>query len=458
MRRDQIIWGVVIALDLVLVYLLPSTFDNGDSIKHFVEAHQAWQTPHYFLDMWSKPIFILLASPFASLGWWGMKLFNTTCILLSAYFIKKIFEEYHLNGWWGVFLSLLAHTFFLSQSSGLTEPLFTVFLTGIVYLEIKNRTAVAMLLLSFLPFVRSEGYVIALILMVYLLFSKKYKYVLYILVGHVIYGIIGLFAFGDFIWMFNENPYAGVELKYGSGDIAHFFKQLPYVLGLPIYILFFLGTIHGGIRFFKGKIELQELFLIYGISIGYIAAHSIFWRFGLFHSFGLTRVIIVIIPLMAFVAYRGLEWLLCSLYFIPKKYISFAFILFIGVFPFIKNKMALNWKKDIYLLAEQKLIADAEEWIVAQPTLYDKPLYTNLFYYAVVSNKIVDNKNQIHTLDLFHDAEHTPKSGALVLWDSYFAPTDAEVSKVLLENNFKAKKLHKLANKEGFELIIYELP
>ncbi|MFT6384975.1 MAG: hypothetical protein ACJAQR_001813, partial [Bacteroidia bacterium] len=73
MKKDYIIWTAIILLDIVLVYFVPNTFDNGDSIKHYIEAHQAWHTPHYFLDMWSKPIFILLASPFASLGWWGMK-------------------------------------------------------------------------------------------------------------------------------------------------------------------------------------------------------------------------------------------------------------------------------------------------------------------------------------------------------------------------------------------------
>jgi hypothetical protein len=458
MKKDYIIWTAIILLDIVLVFFVPNTFDNGDSIKHYIEAHQAWHTPHYFLDMWSKPIFILLASPFASLGWWGMKLFNIICVLLSSFLMKKIFEEYDLNGWWGVFMSLLAHTFFLSQSSGLTEPLFAVSLAAIVYLEIKNRSMIAMLLLSFLPFIRSEGYIVALVILVYLLFTKKLKYIPYLLVGHLIYGIIGLFALGDFLWMFHENPYAGIELKYGSGDILHFINQLPFVVGLPIYVLFFLGVIHGGIRFFKGKMEVKEFILIYGITIGYIAAHSIFWRYGLFHSFGLSRVLIAIIPLMSFIAYRGLEWLVCSLYFIPKKYIYFTFILVIAGFPFIKNKMAIDWEKDIELSAEQKLIQDANTWLVEHPDIHSKPIYTNLFYYAQVSDKLIDNDKQVHTIDLLKQPSHTPKSGAFILWDSYFAPTDAEVDKPLLEKTLEAQEIKRFTNTDGFQLVIYQLP
>lgn len=458
MSKKQIIWSGILLLDLILVFLISSTFDNGDSIKHFVEAHQAWQTPVYFLDMWSKPIFIFLASPLAGMGWWGMKVFNSLCILGSVWLLKEIMEHYNLNGWWGVFLSLFSHTFFLSQSSGLTEPLFALGLTALLYAEIKDKTALAMILLSFLPFIRSEGYVIAVMVTVYLLYAKRVKYLPYMLIGHLVYGAIGLMVLGDFLWMFHENPYAGVELKYGSGNLSHFVNQLPFVVGLPIYILFFLGIVHGGIRFFKGRMELKELMLIYGVTVGYIAAHSIFWRFGLFHSFGLSRVLIAIIPLLAFIAYRGLEWLVCSFHVVPKKYIHFACILLVAIFPFIPNKMAVDWKKDIELAPEQRLIQDANKWIQQQNELVNEPLYTNLFYYAVVSKRLIDNDEQIHTIDLFHKTKHRPKSGALILWDSYFAPTDAEVSKDLVENKLKAKKLHQLTNEEGFELIIYQLP
>jgi len=378
--------------------------------------------------------------------------------LLSSFLMKKIFEQYKLNGWWGVFISLSAHTFFLSQSSGLTEPLFAVSLTAMVYLEIKNRSVIALLLLSFLPFIRSEGYIIAVVFLVYLLFTKKVKYIPYLLVGHLIYGIIGLFALGDFLWMFHENPYAGIELKYGSGDILHFVNQLPFVVGLPIYMLFFLGVIHGGIRFFKGKMEIKEFILIYGITIGYIAAHSIFWRYGLFHSFGLSRVLIAIIPLMSFVAYRGIEWLVCSLYFVPKKYIYSIFIIIISGFPFIKNKMAIDWKKDIELSTEQKLIQDANTWLVEHQNINSKPIYTNLFYYALASNKLIDNDKQIHRLELLKNPSHSPKSGAFILWDSSFAPTDAEVDKPMIENTLGAQKIKSFTTSDGFQLVIYQLP
>ncbi|PCJ67211.1 MAG: hypothetical protein COA58_02520 [Bacteroidetes bacterium] len=457
MTRNGILWICIIILDLILVFLNESTFDGGDSILHYVESHQAWQTPHYFMDMWSKPIFILLSSPFAALGWWGIKLFNTTCILISVYLTKRIFEFYSLNGWWGVFLCFFAYSFFLIQSSGLTEPLFALSLIAIVYFELKDKTALASGLLSFLPFIRSEGYIIAIIFLVYLLFAKRYKYIIYLLLGHVIYGIIGLFVFQDFLWMFNQNPYSGVEIKYGSGEITHFIEQMPYVIGLPIYILFCLGIIRGGIRFFKGQMLLKEFILLYGITIGYIAAHTIFWRYGLFHSFGLTRVLIVIIPFIAFIAYRGLEWLHCSLHFINQKYINGLLIAVIIVFPFIHNKMAMDLPSDIQNEPLQELLSECANWITNNDDLNSEAVYTSAYYYAIAADKIIDNQNQIIQIKRLKDKNHTPRRGSLIIWDSYFAPTDAEISRDFIEKKFKVKELHALKKGNNSELIIYQI-
>jgi hypothetical protein len=457
MSRKSIIWLIIAVLDVILVYLDQSTFDDGDSIVHYLQAHQAFDTPKYFMDMWSKPLFILLSSPFAAFGWWGMKLFNTACVLLSAYLTQRIFEHYSLNGWWGVFLSFFAYSFFLVQSSGLTEPLFMLGLTAVVHFELRDKTALAMILLSFLPFIRSEGYVVAVVILIYMLTAKKWKYLLYGVIGTTVYGIAGLFVFNDFLWMFHQNPYAGEEIKYGSGPIFHFLEQLPYVIGLPIFVLFFLGIFRGGMLFLKGKMELKELVLLYGIAVGYIAAHSIFWAYGLFHSFGLTRVLIVIIPLISFVAYRGLEWLLCAFYCIPSKVLKGLFVVVIIVFPFTKNKMGLDLPKSVMLSKSQKQTQRMYQWIIHE-RLDHLEIYSNDHYLAVVSNKKIETRTEFNHLRLL--STHDRPDTSLVIWDSYFAATDAEISDKKLEADYNVKLLKevKVNNDRNERMIkIYKL-
>lgn len=455
MNSNKFIWILIGLVNFLLVYLLPTTFDNGDSILHYVEAHQAWLTPHYFMDMWSKPVFILLASPFASFGWYGMKLFNSLCSLGSIYAIKKIIEFWGYNGWFGVILCFFSPYLFLAQSSGLTEPLFMFFLTWIVWLEHENKTTLSLSLLSFLPFIRSEGYIVMMIFLVYLFFTKKQRFVPYILIGTVIYGIVGLFYYHNFFWMFNQNPYAGIEAKYGYGKSFHFIEQLPYVIGLPFFLLVAIGIIRFCLSL-NENLNSKLFFLLYGIPIGYIVAHSIFWRFGLFHSFGLTRVLIVIIPFLAFIAIQGLEWLQFFLKFISKRLSMMIYGIFVVVFPLTSSPMAIS-KEDLSLNHQQVLISQAYRWI-SDAELTEQPCYTNVFYYAMLSDKIIDNKTEIIELKKLLEKNHKTVSNALILWDSYFAQTDAQVSTGFIENRLGAHKIMEFKNNKGFRLVIYQIP
>jgi len=401
----------------------------------------------YFMDHWAKPLFVLLSSPLASIGWWGIKLFNTICVLLSIYYASKVFEYYVINKWWAVFLSFFSFSFFLIQSSGLTEPLFTLFLTVIVYLEIKDNTKIAFVLLSFLPFVRSEGWIIGCIIVVYALYAKKYKYLPYLLLGTVIYGIAGLFVYQDFLWMFHQNPYSGVEAKYGSGSALHFVNQLPYLIGLPIYILVFLGFFKGGLDFFKGR--------IYGVCLGYIVAYSIFWRYGMFHSYGLTRVILVIVPLLSYIAFKGLEWLVCALYFLPKKGIVGVFIFAITIFPFIGNKMAMGLPHSFQLKPNQVLAQDCSTWLIEQ-NLADNPIYTNVFFLPLTLDKKIETSDEVTEMKYLTAANDLDK-GTLIIWDSYFSVTDAEITQEFIESNFNCNELKSFKNKSGYKMVVYTI-
>ncbi len=441
--NPKIVWIIILCIDLILVFLNKSTFDDGDSVLHFLQAHQAAYTPHLFLDMWAKPIFILLAWPFASFGWWGMKLFNTFCIFLSTFFAYNLFIQLKLKQWWAIPLCLGAPAYFLVQSSGLTEPLFTVFLMAIIYLEYQNKTVFALLLLSFLPFIRAEGWIIMLMFSTYLIFAKKWIKLPYIAVGTILYGIVGILFLGDFLFMFNENPYNGVEAKFGSGNIFHYLIQLPYIIGLPIFILVCLGLIRGIQLFITNRMELKEVFLVYGFSVGYILAQSLFWRFGLFHSFGMTRVLIVIIPLLAIIAYRGIEWLSML---VPTKNVNYIFafyLLLILTFPFTKNKMGFKIEKSYKLSTNQILITNVADWMIGN-NLDKKPFYSNAYYLPMVLHKHLETTTECSNFNLLH--KRAPEKGSLLIWDSYFAVTDAEITDAFIQNNFEVTLLKEFNN------------
>ena len=48
----------------------------------------------------------------------------------------------------------------------------------------------------------------------------------------------GFYIYNDLFWVINKIPYARLSSTYGSGELFHFIDQMNYVVGIPIYILF----------------------------------------------------------------------------------------------------------------------------------------------------------------------------------------------------------------------------
>lgn len=422
---------IIAILDLFLVFQNQSTYDSGDSILHFLYSKQSFHYPKYFMNHWAKPVFVLLSSPFAFFGWNGMKLFNGLCILGSSFFLFKIFEEFQFKKWLAVVFCFAAPHFFLVQSSGLTEPLFTLFLTAIVYCFLRSKYIFALSLLSFLPFIRSEGWIIMVVVLPFLIQNKKMRFAPYILVGTLAYGIVGLIYYQDFLWMFHQNPYSGTELKYGNGNYIHFINQLPYVIGFPLYILVFIGYWDGFQRSLRGMIRSEEFFLVYGISLAYFIAHTIFWAEGLFHSFGMKRVLIVLIPLYGFIAYRGIERIICALGGRWHKGVWYFFTALLAIFPFTSNKSGLNLPQSVKKEPLQVMIDEifAENFDL----ISDNRIYYGNTYIPLAFNKDIDQVNDALRIGLLHQYE--PLDNSLVIWDSYFAPTDQNMEADQLDDH-----------------------
>ena len=80
----------------------------------------------------------------------------------------------HLS--WPCLFTYAAPDYFLMQFSGLTEPLFGLVLVGSVALMMTGRPGWSAALISWLPFVRSEGFILIGIWVVYLAWQRHWRY------------------------------------------------------------------------------------------------------------------------------------------------------------------------------------------------------------------------------------------------------------------------------------------
>src|SRR5262249_32606233 len=104
----------------------------------------------------------------------------------------------------------------------------------------------------------------------------------------------------------------------------------------------------------------EEFYLIYGSCVVYFIAHSLFWGLGIFNSFGLLRVLVGIIPLIALIALRGFNAVTKNFQFKALGYILIALLI---IFPFIHKVYGFNWKRDFSLKADQQAELDMAQYV-----------------------------------------------------------------------------------------------
>lgn len=414
--------------------LIDNTYDNGDSITHYAISHYSWKHPQLLFDNWGKPVFTILASPFAQLGWKGITFFNTLTGVITCCLIAQIMHrlKWKISPYCALLLFFIPN-FPLALNSGLTEPLYALLLTTTVYFIVIERYSWASIAISFLPFVRSEGFISMAVVAVFLLAMHKWKEILLMLTGLVCISVLGFaFQYPSIFWVFTTNPYTanhGFD-NYGAGNWGDFFSKFYYMTGIPFTILFWIATllfitvlVKHLIKNFKAGLHTIE-FLLLGSFFSFFLAHVVFWKFGLFHSFGMSRVLISIVPI-------GLLMVVYLFDQVIKKYEKgkIAAAVCIGclvVFPFTANKSAWKFSKEFSEDPETAAMKTIPGDIKIDT------IKTGMIYYSSIPLMTLWN------CDVFDETKYRrigalkhgkPQGGYIVVTEDWFMPVDCNISK-----------------------------
>ncbi|MFD1470811.1 hypothetical protein ACFQ48_21490 [Hymenobacter caeli] len=160
-RRARLLLAGLLGLSVAVAFRTKSTYDSGDSVQHYLFAHYAFAHPLNLLDSWAKPLFTLLAAGPAQAGFIGMKLFQCGVVAASVWCAFVVARALRLPApELAVLFAYAMPGYFIIQFSGLTEPLFGLVLVAAVALAMADRPAWSAALVSWLPFVRSEGFIL----------------------------------------------------------------------------------------------------------------------------------------------------------------------------------------------------------------------------------------------------------------------------------------------------------
>ena len=403
-----------------------------DSYNHYLIARYSWKYPHLFVDQWGKPLYNIMASPFANLGFTWVKIFNVILWVSSAWltFItsKKLGFKY---AWVGFLLVIVQPASLEFVISGLTEFLNEFLLILFIYLTASQRWNMAAFLAGLLPFARSEGFIIMAVVGFYLLFiEKKYKSLFWFAAAPILFNFIGWFAVGDPLWIIH-NPYIKAQVLgdnfCGSGSLFHYAKLSFSEFSLGMITLLLAGTILSAIHVFKGfkKRDFVSSFIFWlcsGIFWLYFLVHSVIWWKGMMGSCGYARVFIVVMPVMALTGVFGLNALI-SKFKTQRKIIESVVIIlliFSGVQSYNKIKRTLPSK----ITPEQREYLKVAQWLQTEDYSKSK-MYFLYPYLNVIAN--IDPYN-INAFDFLWsiDLDNAPP-GSLVIWDSHFGPNEGKL-------------------------------
>ena len=385
---------------------------------------------------------MLLASPFAQFGFNGLKFFNAFNTFIAIVFTYKIVRKLKIeNDWLVLFILSFSPLYYVLTYSALTEPLFAAILALSIYLMIESKLKWALILISFLPFVRSEGLILIAVFVFYLFQIEEIKKTIYLLLGSVVYSIAGYFVYHDFLWVFTKIPYATIEHVYGSGSIFHFAQQLFYIIGAPICALFVVGLLSLLVNFFQKKIHPEIHYIILAGFISFFIAHTLFWYLGIFGSMGLQRVFIAVMPLIGIIALEGFNFIFHFIQVnrMAKNLIKTLIILYLVIFPFTNNPAAINWEKDMRLSEELKLAQKTSKFIIDKNLNNQRIIFNHHYFFSLLN---IDKYEGHHYYGLCQENYQDLKPNDVIIWDNRYSETESKIKKTDLDTNRLLKQVY----------------
>lgn len=436
-------------------YLFGATgvLESGDGINHYQISKSSWDVPLLFLDHWGKPLFTLLSSPFSQFGFTGFLIFGLISSLITGYFLIRIGEKLGISQPWLTALFLFcAPVYAKVVLGGMTEVLFGLALVLALWNLLSEKHRIAALILSFLPFIRPEAYVILPLYGLFLLL-KDWRSLPFLLVGHLVYGLIGFMAFGDLLWVFTDDPYMHKEPgAYGYGDPLHFLQASKNIAGIPLTILFAISFIVGLVQLFRkeggGMDSSVWVLLFIGPILGVFIVHSVLWWKGLHGSYGLLRVVATVMPLLAVVSAHALDSLLALIR--TPRVVQVLLVITSGVMIYtLVDRLPDRIEYD----EREKVVVQAAEWAAEEIREENAVYYLDPLVAFAMDRSSYSGDDALFIYSLrTQSAAEVMNQGDIVIWDAQYCPNEGMLPKQKLIDDPDLEILQRFAPSEALNI------
>ncbi|MBS1624739.1 MAG: hypothetical protein JST83_12005 [Bacteroidetes bacterium] len=440
--------ALLLSVALALLIFTDGTCDEGDSVYHYLFARYARQDPELFFYHWAKPLYTLLFCPAAQFGFAAVRAVNVAVCALTVWLAYLI--AFRLEYRWApaVFvIALFFKLFVICAFSGLTEPLAGLLVMAGIYLMMDGKYILTALLLSFLPFVRSEGLFLCSLFAAYMMWQRQWRALPLFLTGHIIYGLAGAkYNHNNPFWVIQSIPYLAADQHYGHGDWLYYIKELPTITGPVNAFLLALGVL---MIIFNSIAKLMKrrsgpaisipLFLCV-IFLVFLFLHSAFWALGIFGSFGLTRVFVAMGGVMLLLMIIGLDYAAkaMTLARIPPTVLALV-LLTVSAWYAVRRAPYSYSSYDFQLHTDQCCDRDAATYIRQHIANYhDYNFYFDACYFSEVLQINLFNDDRFS-----NNAPNTMyKHRSIILWDDFYSDFEHHTTLDTLRHHADLTELH----------------
>jgi hypothetical protein len=464
----------------VLLVLLANGVNGGaDTFTHYQMSRYSWIHHDLLLNQWGKPVFTVLFSPFAQLGLQAIIWTNLALIFFEAFLVFKIAKKLDLNrAWLAPLLFLSCPVVFDNAVSSLTEIICALFLILFIHWSLRGKFFLGALILSFMPFARSEGFVILGVAAMFFFFTRRWKYIPILAFGSIAMNLLGYWYTGIPLWIFDSNPYVNTEItSYGSGSFFHFFIWSIPVFGIGF--LFLLKSTWLNAHTLVNRLTIdwksssvsedsknfilkhQVIFwIVLGSFWGYFMAHTVLWWQGMWASLGLLRVMFVVAAPMVLLALIELNK------FIDKRPMLGNWK-FINVIVFVLCGTALGTNTLILGAVgapveygiEEAVLNEMKGWMKSEGVTTEGCVFAGHSYVSLALDRDPFDYTKMNQLRSFKYAQ----KGDLIVWDGHYGPNEENTPIAMMERDttlmflkeFRPEKEYRPLNNMPFYVRLY---
>jgi hypothetical protein len=456
---------------MLMIFFQSNGLEGGmDSWMHFLNSKYAFKHPELFLDQWNKPVFTVITAPICQLGIQALEIFNIVCVALAGLLLSLTLRHLNYRNSWAVIPFLVFTPIsFLNTVSGLTEPLAILMVALFVYLWFISKRIAATILAGFLPFIRTEGFVIGGAVLFLILHSKDFKLILWLFVGSIMMNFLGFIITGHPFWIITDNPYINHEVNGsfdpGSGSLFHFFHHARTMFGLPLLILAILSTLLPfWLKYKKHLIPSILSFALLGFWL-YFWAHSLIYYFGILGSHGLTRPMALLAPFLALMAFVTFDYILSNAGHRIRIVSSALLVIWVTITAYFENNFPMPYGIRSVAIQQdrsQENFIKAGIWLQKNNLISRRIVHQSPFFNVYINKDPYDLNDGYWIWSIDKNADWT-KDGTIIVWDGYSAKREGGMPLEWLQYNPAYKLLHVIDGEKSvaddpdrFDIYIFE--